>query len=118
MAKKRGRPQKEIKQDIFENLCSIQCTLSEISAVFGCCEDTIENWCKRTYNMNFSEVYKNKSALGKISLRRNMFKMSATNTTMAIWLSKQHLGMRDNFDNDIYAKIDNEIKVIWKDDED
>lgn len=95
---KMGRPLKEINQKTFENLCAIQCTLVEIAGVFDCCEDTIENWCKRTYKETFSEVYKKKSAMGKMSLRRNMFKQAEKNATMAIWLSKQHLGMTDKIE--------------------
>jgi len=30
-----------------------------------------------------------------MSLRRDMRKLAKTNSTMAIWLSKQHLGMSD-----------------------
>ena len=101
---KMGRPQKEIDKDQFEKLCYLQCTLVEISSFFECSEDTIENWCKRTYfdeddkPMTFSEVYKTYSAGGKISLRRWQFKLAEHNTSMAIWLGKQLLGQRDNVD--------------------
>ena len=92
----RGRPRKEIDQQTFEKLCGLQCTLNEIAGFFSCSEDTIERWCKRTYKVGFKVVWEQKSAGGKISLRRNLFRMSEKNASVAIWLSKQYLGMRDD----------------------
>ena len=91
----RGRPRIEIDQDQFEKLCYLQCTLNEIASWFKCSDDTIENWCKRTYKRNFSDIYKTFSAGGKISLRRWQFKMAEHNTSMAIWLGKQYLGQKE-----------------------
>ena len=93
-ANKGGRKRIPIDQKVFENLCSIQCTLAEIAAVIGCSEDTIERWCVRTYKEGFAETYKKKSQKGKASLRRLQFKHAETNPTMAIWLGKQWLGQR------------------------
>jgi hypothetical protein len=90
-----ARPQIEIDKDIFEGLCKIQCTLVEIAAVFDCCDETIERWCKREYEEGFADVYKKKSSGGKIALRRYQFKMAETNVAMAIWLGKQWLGQTD-----------------------
>ena len=90
-----GRPKKEIDKAQFEKLCGIQCTLVEIAGMFDCCEDTIENWCKKTYKQTFSEVYKTYSAPGKISLRRAQFRLAERNAAMAIWLGKQYLGQKD-----------------------
>ena len=90
-----GRPKKEIDQKPFENLCGLQCTQEEICGFFDICSDTLESWCKRTYEMNFSEVFKEKRGLGKISLRRNQWRLAEKNATMAIWLGKQYLGQKD-----------------------
>ena len=92
---KMGRPKKEINQEMFEKLCGIMCTLEEIAGIFNCSEDTIENWCKATYECTFSEVYKRFSATGKSSLRRMQFKLAERNAAMAIWLGKQYLGQKD-----------------------
>ena len=102
-----GRPKKEIDKEQFEKLCYIQCTLEEIASFFDCCDDTINNWCKKEYGDNFSGVYKNKSAGGKMSLRRIQFKLAEKNTAMAIWLGKQYLGQRDIIENnnDTEARI-------------
>ena len=91
-----GRPAIEIKEDQFESLCNLQCTLTEIAGFFKCSEDTIENWCKRTYKATFSECYKKYSQGGKISLRREQWKLAQKgNASMLIWLGKQWLGQTD-----------------------
>jgi len=91
-----GRPRTQIDQNQFENLCKLQCTLSEISGWFGCSEDTIERWCKRTYKERFKAVYAAKREAGKISLRRAQFRLAETNAAMAIFLGKQYLGQTDD----------------------
>ena len=94
--KKMGRPRKEISEVEFEKLCTLQCTEEEIAGWFNCSVDTIENWCKRTYSETFSEVYKKYSAGGKLTLRRNMLRLSEKSAVMAIFLAKNWLGMTDN----------------------
>lgn len=91
-----ARPRKEIDQKQFENLCGLQCTLEEICGWFGCCTDTLESWCKRTYKQGFSEVFKQKRVGGKISLRRSQFQLAGKNANMAIWLGKQYLGQTES----------------------
>ena len=93
-----GRPQKEINQKQFESLCAIQCTQEEICSVLDVDDKTLTNWCKETYNMSFSEIFAQKRAGGKASLRRNQWRLSETNPTMAIWLGKQYLGQSDHIE--------------------
>ena len=95
VGKKTGRPVIQVDKEQFEKLCGIQCTLVEVASWFHCSPDTIERWCKRTYKTTFADTYKNLSSYGKISLRRNQFRLAETNTSMAIWLGKQYLGQRD-----------------------
>lgn len=96
MAKKMGRPQKNIDQLQFEKLCSILCTLHDIAGFFDCSPDHILRWCKRTYDETFSDIFKKKSSGGRISLRRKQFEMAmAGDRVLLIWLGKQHLGQRD-----------------------
>jgi hypothetical protein len=91
-----ARPTIEIKQEHFESLCNLQCTLDEIAGFFKCSSDTIENWCKRTYKESFSECYKKFSQNGRISLRREQWKLAQKgNASMLIWLGKQWLGQTD-----------------------
>ena len=97
MKAKMGRPKIEIDVEEFEKLCGIQCTLVEISAWFRCTEDTIETWAKATYGVTFSEIYKQKRGVGKISLRRRQYQVAVNdgNPTMLIWLGKQYLDQSD-----------------------
>lgn len=96
-----ARPRKEIDKKYFEKLCMLQCTEKEICSFFEVCEDTLNSWCKRNYkdehgkSMNFSDIFEQKRANGKISLRRNQVQLSAKSATMAIWLGKQWLGQTD-----------------------
>ncbi len=94
---KMGRPKKEFDKSIFENLCNIHCTKSEISDVFECDENTVNAYCKRTYNTTFSVVYKRLSSNGKVSLRRMQWKSAENgNVAMQMFLGKQYLGQKDN----------------------
>lgn len=109
---KGGRPKIEINQEHFEKLCGIQCTLEEIAGFFNCSEDTIENWCKRTYKKGFSDIYRQKRVGGKISLRRSQFRLAETNPTMAIWLGKQYLGQTDKQEVAISRSDDDTIREM------
>lgn len=94
-----ARPKAQIDKDQFEKLCSMFCSQIEIADFFNVTDDTIQNWCKRTYKLGFSEVYKRKSSRGKMSIRRKQFEVAMDgNTTMLIWLGKQYLGQADKMD--------------------
>lgn len=90
-----GRPLKQINQIEFEKLCVLQCTQEEICGWFGVTDKTLNSWCKRTYEQSFSEIFKEKRGVGKISLRRAQFQLAKKNANMAIWLGKQYLGQSD-----------------------
>ena len=95
MAKKTGRPRKNIDQKMFEQCCAIQCTMLEICSFFDCDDKTLTKWCKETYGMSFSEVYDIKRGIGKVSLRRSQWRLAEKNTAMAIFLGKNYLGQKD-----------------------
>lgn len=86
---------KEIDQGQFEKLCGLQCTKAEICAFLDATDKTLERWCRRTYRAGFSEVFRQKRGIGKISLRRSQFRLAEKNANMAIWLGKQYLNQRD-----------------------
>ena len=87
-----ARPRKIINQKQFESLCAIQCTQEEICNVLDVTDKTLTRWCNEVYNLSFSEVYEQKRDIGRMSLRRNQFKLAESgNTTMQIWLGKQVL---------------------------
>ena len=108
---KMGRPEIEITK---EKLCGMQCTLVEIAGFFNCSEDTIENWCKKTYKgQTFSEVFKRKSAKGKISVRRKQFQVAESgNATMLIWLGKQYLGQTEKQDVELTLNEDETVREM------
>lgn len=88
----------EINQNEFEKLCGLQCTYLEICEWFHVTDKTLNSWCKRTYKKTFSEVFKEKRGLGKISLRRMQFRLAETSPAMAIFLGKNYLGQSDKLD--------------------
>lgn len=99
--KKMGRPvgstkfqptDETIKQ--IEGLARIQCTMKEAGAVLGVSERTFSDFLQA--HIKALEAWENGKESGKASLRRNQYKMSETNPTMAIWLGKQMLGQKDN----------------------
>lgn len=98
---KMGRPLKSIDKNQFEKLCALQCTEEEIAGWFDCHIDTVCNWCKREYDKTFSEIYKEKRELGKISLRRAQWKLAEKNASMAIFLGKNYLGQSDRQELDV-----------------
>lgn len=106
---KKGRPRKEIDKRTFENLCAIQSTITEMCAIFECDSKTLENWCKREYGMNFSQVFKEKRCKGFISLRRAQFQkaIDEKNTAMLIFLGKNWLGQSDRQE----VKLDSPLQV-------
>lgn len=90
-----ARPRKEIDKKSFEQLCGIQCTKEEICAWFDITDKTLDAWCKRTYHKGFSEVFREKRGVGKISLRRMQWRLAERNPSMAIFLGKNFLDQRD-----------------------
>lgn len=98
---KRGRPPKELDKKQFEKLCALQATLEEIAGFFDCDENTVNAWCNRVYNADFSVVFKSKSAQGKLSLRRTQFKLAEKSAAMAIFLGKNMLGQTDKIEQTI-----------------
>ena len=93
--RKGGRPRKEIDYKIFENLCFLQCTKSEICSALGVDNNTLDRRLKEHYKDDFSNIYKKYSENGKISLRRILHEHAKKNPATAIFLSKNLLGYRD-----------------------
>lgn len=116
---KRGRPPKELDKKQFEKLCALQATLEEIAGFFDCDENTVNAWCNRVYGTTFSEVFKSKSAQGKLSLRRTQFKLAEKSAAMAIFLGKNMLGQTDKVEQVITEVEDlSPLAALLKDDTD
>lgn len=114
-----GRPRKRIDKTKFEDLCRLQCTELEICGEFDVSEDTLNKWCKETYQddngkpMTFSEVFEQKRGRGRISLRRMQWHLAETNAAMAIFLGKNMLGQSDNYD--VGVKQGAEVQIYLPD---
>ena len=110
-----GRPKKDIDVEGFEKLCGLQCTKGEIAGFFNCSEDTIERFCKKTYGETFAVVFDKKRGIGKISLRRNQWKLAEKSPAMAIFLGKQYLDQSDKIEQRISGideKTRGEVDVL------
>ena len=103
---KRGRQPVDLDRETFEKLCGIQCTEEEICAVMGVTEKTLADWCRRTYGMKFSQIFREKRGGGKASLRRTQWQLAKKSPAMAIWLGKQYLGQRENPAEQTQAQAD------------
>ena len=92
-----GRPKIVINWKTVDSMCAIQCTGEEQASILGVNYDTLNRACKRENKKSFADYYQQKSAFGKVSLRRRQ-KLAADdgNTTMMIWLGKQWLDQNDN----------------------
>lgn len=91
-----GRHLIDVDWEEIAELCKIQCTQEEISAVTNISVDTLDRASKRDHNCSFADFFKQKKLGGNMSLRRKQWSLaSADNATMQIWLGKQYLGQTD-----------------------
>ena len=110
---KMGRPLAKIDWKIFEQLCNIQCTHDEIASFLHIAKATLYERAVKEYgDEDFPTIYKRFSEGGKCSLRRNQFKLSATNAAMCIWLGKQWLGQKDREFNQQDDLVENLRKFV------
>ena len=105
--KKKGRPEIKIDLEQVKTLCSYQCTAQEIAAVLKCSNNTLYRRIKEEVGMTFDEFFEANRVLGKISLRRSLFKMSEKNAQTLIFLAKNYLGLKD-----INHTVDEEYKEV------
>jgi hypothetical protein len=91
-----GRPRKEVDWVTFEKLCAMHCTQEEIANFLEMSVDTLERRVKEDHDVGFAELYRQKRAKGRISLRRKMMEVAqGGNVAMLIFLSKNLLGFGD-----------------------
>ena len=102
----RGRPRLEIDETMLLNLAKIHCTNEEMASVLGCSADTLER--------NYAGTIKRGKDDGKKSLRRKLFELAEKgNLGALIWLSKQHLGMKDVVEN--ISDSTPVVRIEWQD---
>ena len=90
-----ARPEKKFDNELFENLCMIQCTQYEICSVMNLTDKTLLKKIHKRYKLSFSDAYKRFTASGLMSLRRTQFRLAEKSAGMAIWLGKQYLNQVD-----------------------
>jgi hypothetical protein len=100
--KKTGRPRKEVDWDKVDRMCAIHCTGEEQASILDMSYETLNTRCHEEKGMSFLEYFKQKSADGKMSLRRKQFTAAMDgNTTMLVWLGKNWLGQKDTAELDV-----------------
>jgi hypothetical protein len=88
-----ARPEAKIDLAELEKLCAMQCTDEEIAAFFGVSTRTVE---RRRKVQRFSDVMEQARAKGRVSVRRNLFRLASNGSVAAaIFLAKNLLGYRD-----------------------
>lgn len=121
---KRGRPPKmQANEETFgeiQKLAAMMATKEEAGAWFDVCRDTFAAFLNK--HPEAKQAWEFGQGKGKISLRRNQFKLSETNATMGIWLGKQLLGQKDVIEQRIFLKrldqmTDEEIAYVLGDTE-
>jgi len=120
-----GRPKLILDWELISKLAEIQCTEDEIAFICKCSAQTLRNHAVRTQNSTFDDFLESHRAGGRASIRRAQFDKAlgregellrddkgnlvtddkgrpqwkvlpiASDTTMLIWLGKQHLGQVD-----------------------
>src|SRR6266852_2886539 len=109
-----ARPEAKIDVVELEKLYGMQCTDEEVAAYFGVSTRTIE---RRRKTKRFREVMERGKAKGRVSVRRNLFRLAnAGNVAAAIFLSKNLLGYKDYFNSEVTGAAGGPIQVASKPD--
>ena len=116
-----ARPKIKIDWEQVDRMCALHCTGEEQASILGVDYDTLNRACKREKRKSFAEYFKQKSATGKMSLRRKQYTSAMDgNTSLLIWLGKNWLGQKDHAEektNEQQSAIQKvQIEVIGKDD--
>src|SRR5713226_6112663 len=109
-----ARPEAKIDLAELEKLCSMQCTDEEVAAFFGVSTRTIE---RRRQVKAFNEVMERAKAKGRVSVRRNLFRLANNgNIAAAIFLSKNLLGYKDYVNSELTGAAGGPIQVASRPD--
>ena len=93
-----ARPKTEIDLVELGKLCAMQCTDEEVAAFFDVSTKTIQ---RRRQSPRFREIMERGRAKGRVSVRRNLFRLAAAgNIAAVIFLSKNLLGYKDVIANE------------------
>ena len=102
-------------KNLIEKLSALMCTDEEIAGILDVSVDTLTN---KNNKEAFSEYKKKGQSRGKLSLRRNQFKLAEKSAPMAIFLGKNYLGQKDNIEfvdnSEVNAGINNIVNLLNK----
>ncbi len=73
MGRGRGRPAKEIDQELFERMCTRQCSEEAAADMLGVSKSTLYRWCKKTYGTSFEKIFTKNRLLGIFRARDVMY---------------------------------------------
>lgn len=105
-----GRPRIELDMETLEECCRVGCTAEECAGILKTSIDTINRRLKEAGEVGFAEFHKKHFDETKKSLRRKQIHAAEDgNTTMLIWLGKQHLGQRDKHE----VKAEGGLTIKW-----
>ena len=93
-----GRPEKPIDWDRVDYLLEVGCNGCQIASEFNIHHDTLYNRIRDRYGMIFSEYSAKMGAKGEKNLLEVQYEKAMTkDNTMMIWLGKQRLKQRENY---------------------
>jgi hypothetical protein len=108
------RPKAKIDLAELEKLCVMQCTDDEVAAFFGVSTRTIE---RRRQVKKFNDVMERGRAKGRVSVRRNLFRLANNGQiAAAIFLSKNLLGYKDYVNSELTGAAGGPIQIAAKPD--
>ena len=101
---KAGRKKIELDIDMLVKLAELQCNWKEIAYIMDCSTDTLKR--------NYAHYIDKGNAMGKVKLRRAMFRNATENdnAVMQIFLAKNLLGMS----NDPVNSGDDNLILPWE----
>lgn len=121
-----GRPNTVINDKLLDQLSAIPRTIITNTQIVDLLKSsgnnvslsTLQRYIKKTHGINFDQFREKKASSWKSSLFAKMLDMALKgNPTMAIWLSKQYLGMTDKQEVANTIATESNLIVQYKKDE-
>lgn len=87
----------EIDWSLVKKLAGLHCSTDEIACFLEVPMHKLERDCDSKFGVTLGAALKEWRKGGKVSLRRNQWKLAEKNAAMAIFLGKQYLGQIDDY---------------------
>lgn len=99
-------------RELITNLGRVSCTLYELAMILGISEPTLKSLMARQPEVQ--ALWEEAKATSKISLRHKLHKLANTQAGAAIFLAKNELGMRDQFDVKAEVEHTHSVSALLK----